>query len=687
MRAPSALNDELTYLGFARYFSGTAGLPSEPTSAFGAFGYSLIISPAFLISGSFTNSYHAVLILNGILLTACYPLMYQIARRLMGSSPRTATFAGFTCAVYPSVLMFSNYATTENAYVPAFLAYCLVSMWYIRNPAAWRAFVWGACTGTMYMIHSRSFGILAAALALQFLLLYWKRLSVTSFCIFLSSVAGGMALIRMVSLQLLRGTGLGEVSASGTLRSMASAESLFHALIVLTGEIFDLAVSSAGLFVFGSLFIIEKTIAAFRNGADARTQGITMGFLISCVFGVFAISAIFLAAFDPTLSRPDYLANGRYPEGVAVLMIGLGVTWIFDPMFRRTAWRYAGVCLLLIAMSAAVLTPFWKNTEWLAGPGPRIGMLALVGYMRIVHSTAIWPVALAASAFVVIWIMAERVRRAAGVGLVCVAFAASALVEFRMDLLGQQKAFATMAGTRARAYPLLLIDSISRLDAGTRISYDLASWSPVIEAYYQLWCPDKTFIPFDSRIGPPSTLIVIAAKGWKGTQRVEAGCETGVDACLYVPPNAVDLLLSSVRPGLEIAAHSVRGIQLSGLYPIESGDGPSFRWTDGQAGLRFRKTESKRLGVMLRVPMRERIAIDVETGAGRLKVFEGEVQPGIFRQLVPVPASAGPIQGVFIKSDTFEPQPVNGYTRKLGVQIYSLCLLDNEEWCAVAHEP
>src|SRR4051812_34605789 len=68
MRAPSALNDELTYLGFARFFSGAAALPSEPTSAFGAFGYSLLIAPAFWYSTSFSATYHIVLFLNGVLL-------------------------------------------------------------------------------------------------------------------------------------------------------------------------------------------------------------------------------------------------------------------------------------------------------------------------------------------------------------------------------------------------------------------------------------------------------------------------------------------------------------------------------------------------------------------------------------------------------------------------------------------
>jgi hypothetical protein len=51
--APAAMFDEFIYLVLGPYFSGTAAIPNMHGAAFGAFGYGLLIAPAFRMAESF----------------------------------------------------------------------------------------------------------------------------------------------------------------------------------------------------------------------------------------------------------------------------------------------------------------------------------------------------------------------------------------------------------------------------------------------------------------------------------------------------------------------------------------------------------------------------------------------------------------------------------------------------------
>jgi hypothetical protein len=70
-------------------------------------------------------TYHLVLALNAVLAASVFPLLYVLLSRFLGVAPGTALWAAFTGALYPSVTVLSQVATSENALFP------LVCVWLI----------------------------------------------------------------------------------------------------------------------------------------------------------------------------------------------------------------------------------------------------------------------------------------------------------------------------------------------------------------------------------------------------------------------------------------------------------------------------------------------------------------------------------------------------------------------------
>jgi len=684
MHAPTALNDELTYLGFARFFSGTAALPNEPGSAFGAFGYSLLIAPAFWCSHSFSVVYKVVLLINALLMSSCYFLLYRIAVRVFGASRSAAIIGAFVCAAYPSFLLFSDFAISENAFIPAFLLFCLVSFDSLHRPSLPLGIGFGALAGFLYMLHARSLGILALSLLLQIYAVRRRWSNVTVLCGFVASAVVVIAGTRFVAPFLIHQTGLVELTPGWTILRTLSPAGVWHAAVAFSGQVLYNSVASCGLFPLGLLAALARVRNGFRTNCDnqeQRTQ-VLMAFWSIAAISVMAVSALFLAAIDPTLDRPDFIVNGRYGEGVTAVFMLVGVLELLrGDVVGLSKYRVGNVISIVVLMCIIVVTPDWRNTNWLQGPGPRIGMFSLMSMLRLLGDTNIALVGVAGLAIVLAILALARWKRILAVSLIGVAFIGSAWLEFRTDILPDQNAFLAPAGSGRRDGPLALIDRLSRLKSITEIGYDLSTWHPFTQAYYQLWQPRKTFVVFNSASGDqPRSYAVIAGRMWGGRATyTQMQCETMLDACLYVKRELASAMIDPVRLGADIAVHDIPGVTATGVYPLESSSAVPFRWTNGRADLRIPGTAGapRKLAIGIRVPRRQNVRISVN----ETDLYHGSVDAGVWRQALTLPPDVGSVRRVVIGSETFIPPAVNGYTRTLGVQLLSVCILGFEDWC------
>ena len=120
MEQPIIMADEVGYLGNARYLSGTAHLPDMWRSHFYHFGYSLFLLPAFWLFSNPLVTYKAVIAINALLMSALYFPLCSILGSFLDVPRGTARWIAFTCCLYPPLILYSDFAWSENAFVPAY---------------------------------------------------------------------------------------------------------------------------------------------------------------------------------------------------------------------------------------------------------------------------------------------------------------------------------------------------------------------------------------------------------------------------------------------------------------------------------------------------------------------------------------------------------------------------------------
>ena len=85
------------------------------------FGYSLFLIPVFWLLDNPYTVYKASLGIGVLLMSTLYVSLYYVLTHLLGNSPRLAMLAAFITCLSPPLLLRSNFAWAEIAYVPGFM--------------------------------------------------------------------------------------------------------------------------------------------------------------------------------------------------------------------------------------------------------------------------------------------------------------------------------------------------------------------------------------------------------------------------------------------------------------------------------------------------------------------------------------------------------------------------------------
>ena len=152
------------YLAHARFFSGTAPMPTLHGASFFAFGYSLFLVPAFWLFDSPYSIYTASLVVGALLMSTLYFSLYYVLASLLNISSRLAMLAAFITCLYPPLLLRANFAWAENAYVPGFMLLTALFGALLRHRSLRIALAFGFLLGFMYTIHARSLPLIPIAL-------------------------------------------------------------------------------------------------------------------------------------------------------------------------------------------------------------------------------------------------------------------------------------------------------------------------------------------------------------------------------------------------------------------------------------------------------------------------------------------------------------------------------------------
>ena len=317
VRYPVAFYDELLYLGFARWFSGTGVMPILWHGVLGHFGYSLFIAPAFALVNGFASQYKAVLVINCLLLPTTYLSLYGIIHSVWPTTSRpVAMTISVVACLYPSFSLYPTFAGSENAFVPAFAALILVTIKYLHNPSVFWAILLGTLATVTFAVHNRGLSVvllIGAAIAAGALR---RRLPAVPSATALAVTALGCWAVVAFKRYLEQTTG---VPFPDPIAQPFATSHIMPFLRCFGGQIFGLCIATAGLYVFG----LVAWLRALKSGSRS-TQLVSAVLLLSHILVIFG-SAFFLSGQDT--NRLDHVLIGRYSEGTLapILVAGLAL--------------------------------------------------------------------------------------------------------------------------------------------------------------------------------------------------------------------------------------------------------------------------------------------------------------------------------------------------------------------------
>ncbi|HET6794370.1 MAG TPA: hypothetical protein VFH45_08020 [Acidimicrobiales bacterium] len=589
MRAPIIQADEFGYLADARWLAHAGPRPSMQYSP----GYPLLLVPLWWASHDAGTVYRWALSVNAGLAGLTAVLLYRLSARFAPGSPAPVRVgATLVVAAFPSLLLYSNIAESENLLIPGFLAVCLL---------AWRAHEWpssvfrwsllGLVTGLLYCVHPRAVAVvLAVAVFALWRLRPWRGHSRPLAGALLGLLVGlgasaalGAWVTRVVPSEHLPTYASTATSvASHTLSGSGMA--LFGS--GLAGEVFYLVVGSAGLVAAGAaaLWWGRRRVAP---GPVALLLGLSLA----------AMAALGAAALEGG-TRVDTAVYGRYVEVVAVpVMLAGAVALASRSRHPGRRWRgaadagaarpprpWAALLLAVGALAAgAAGVAAYRGSDIRPGPGHPLqdtNTFALDHLFALTNDRLeLWLFAGIGLAAVVAVVVAYRMWALAGVVVTVGAFVAATLPA-RADLVSESK------GVEAGHVLPDTLNAVRARFGGPRcVAWDVAN--PDDFHFFDSRLYDAVpFVVFDSRQRglPCGELVVsgrdLAARPGYGGARLVAYSHTGEG--VWVTPGplqdrmaAAGWLLPPGYPAPLPASAGKGSVRLVGPAPTVVGPSPA----------------------------------------------------------------------------------------------------------------
>ena len=508
---PLILADEAGYLANARYLSGAAHLPTFHGAHSYPFGYSLFLIPVFWLLDNPYTVYKASLVIGVLLMSTLYVSLYYVLTHLLGISPRLAMLAAFITCLSPPLLLRSNFAWAETAYVPGFMLLVALFGTLLRYKTVTFALVFGLHLGFMYTIHSRSLPLIPIALIYLTSLACLRALSWKAVGFAISGTALMFVTTRVVveHLRTASGAEVLEIPIRPVVSHLLSLQGLYDLPLKMNEQVLYLAQSSFGLFPLGVLAIGLYLWQCRRTGDSGLLCNAPSGTLIFFLLAWIA-TLVFTSAFLGSIKDEAQFLIGRFIDGISGLYFALGLTTIL----RGKQWwsrRFGTVTIALLAGSTLVAIyslPVLLPNAFEPGVFHYFALLGSTWRALIVASVV------AAVGFVFFSLARGRWRFLAVAAIACLFLLTSAFGYFFAILpLQDRVARSSTLASYIRAY----------LGSPPTIAYDTASYHPLPYFSYEFLLPHSRFLPFNSAAGElPPAPIVISSRFWKDADTLDA---------------------------------------------------------------------------------------------------------------------------------------------------------------------
>ncbi len=505
VEVPIIYGDEAGYVGNARFLAMGYGIPKFNVPYYP--GYSFFIVPIFWFFNDMAVVYRVILIMNAFLLSLTSLGVYFLAEKLWPTiSKKHLIILSLTVGLYPSFLLYSNVAMSENAYIPVFVFLCLLSA-YAFHSRYWLHWLGiGAIAGFLYIIHPRALPVLIALGIISIRILWPLTKNIYPFL----SLLVGLITITLSGVFIKRsifGEGLEEYntatySISEVLFKYVDPTKLKWVIYELAGQAFYLSVSTYGLFIGGLITSVICLKKFFNDGQrDLMTE--VAALIGLAMLGTWVLSSLYVPGGSPT----NHLIYGRYNEGVLAPVLMLAFIGLTHPLWKRRislkAWI---ICVIVGALVFGFLLFIGRTSEQRSGITNWINIIGLYQILGILNRIDVF--VLAGLSFLVglpVIYIARKGKSIAFIGLMGI-FICSAVFTSH---------FYFGSGSKSRAKQRVLAASVDQVHRTFHkdvscLSYDLAAPSLWHFFNYQIFMPRYSFELFDSRNEQPacSDLII-----------------------------------------------------------------------------------------------------------------------------------------------------------------------------------
>ncbi len=362
--------DEFAYWSYAAWAAGYDWSDITSLGAYFSYGYSLILTPVFMLCGDAVTAYRVAVSLNCLLLLASYALLVSTVRRLLPDrNMPVPLFAAFAILV-PWNLFYAQMTMTESLLVFLYIAAGSLMSRYLESGRLRTLFLLMLTLLYSYTVHMRTVGILLSALLLLSVHILFRGERRWHL-----AVAVGTALLLFALSQLLKDRafatvyrGIDPVLAADNdysgqftkLRVILTAEGLRDLAVTAFGGILYLGLATFGLFYWGIYGLLRSAAGFLREFRAVRrrtaavpeeTARIVRGemacYLLLTVAAQVAVASVHLTG----CGEVDDYTYGRFSEMIVpfVMVVGLAVLW------RVRARRALAVTAVLAAVHAAGL--------------------------------------------------------------------------------------------------------------------------------------------------------------------------------------------------------------------------------------------------------------------------------------------------------------------------------------------
>ena len=523
---PVIMADEGGYLLNARILGGgtAAQMGSSP---FYRGGYSLLIAPIVSLDADPVATYHAVLVVNAVLVACVAPLLYLLLARCFDVAPAAAAWAALAGAAYPSVTALSQVALSENALFPLTVAWLLCVGLLLRARTRGAATAWaaaaGACAAALWTVHGR---MLVAVVLTAVLLLAGaarRRLDLRAAAGGLVVLAAGMVAARVLNDWLIatnyHGRGVDEVR-----RAFAPLGNLDGLLRNLAGQGWYLLTATLGIVALLVVHVLPPALRRIR-ARRGRPADEMLALLLVAALGLLAISALWLA----TATRSDELIYGRYVEPVAPVLVALGLA-----LPTRAGWPSGARTALAVLAALTVVVAGARSGLNLPGAPSRWNVASLPSVTGSLDAPVIAVAGLVAGTALCAFVLVGRHAPGALAPLALVLFVPTTAYTVHLPVLQSERGVYPAGWTSPRT-------AVEQRRA-TAVGYDLDHFDHVRVKVYQWFLPHTPFVLFNGNRERAPSALFFSARARSGRLARERA------AVVWSDPGA-DQVLWQLAPG------------------------------------------------------------------------------------------------------------------------------------------